>query len=269
MDHLVEHDGCRIAYVKDGPVDGPPLLMSNSIGTTRELWARQLEAFSSVYRVIRYDTRGHGESSVPAGEYRLEQLGGDALAILDAEGIASAHVCGLSLGGITAMWLGVNAPDRVKSLVLANTAARIGSLESWTERLALVRSGGMAAVAERAIGIWFSEEFRQRSPETVHDYRAMIESCSPDGYAGCCAALRDGDLRPAIENIRCPTLVIAGRKDVATTIEAAELIASRISGSTMVALDSGHLSNVERAAEFSAAVLDFLGSFAEPTFRSA
>ena len=157
------------------------------------------------------------------------------------------------------MWLGVHAPERVTSLVLANTAARIGSVESWTERLALVRSGGMAAVAQRAMGIWFSEEFRQRSPDTVHDYRAMIESCSPDGYAGCCAALRDSDLRPAIEGIRCPTLVIAGRKDVATTIEGAEFLTSRIAGSAMVPLDSGHLSNVERAAEFSAAVLDFLG----------
>ncbi|HEX5110355.1 MAG TPA: 3-oxoadipate enol-lactonase [Vicinamibacterales bacterium] len=260
MDHLIEHDGCRIAYVKDGPVDGPALLMSNSIGTTRELWARQIEALSSVYHVIRYDTRGHGQSSVPAGEYSLEQLGGDVLAILDAEGIASAHICGLSLGGITAMWLGINAPQRVDSLVLANTAARIGSAESWTERLALVRSGGMAAVAERAMGIWFSDEFRRRSPDVVHDYRAMIESCSPDGYAGCCAVLRDSDLRPAIKDIRCPALVIAGRRDMGTTIEAAEFITSQISGSTMVALDSAHLSNVECAAEFSAAVMDFLGS---------
>ena len=255
----VDSSGCTISYVSDGPPNAPALLLSNSIGTTRDLWTRQLEAFSSVYRVIRYDTRGHGDSDVPEGEYSLDQLGRDVLAILDAEGIASAHVCGLSLGGITAQWLAVHAPHRIAGLVLCNTAARLGSVESWTERIALVQNAGMSAVAERAVSIWFSPAFRDRDRDTVHSYRAMLQSCEPLGYAGCCAALRDADLRDAITTIRCPTLVVGGRSDKATSLEAAEFLRDQVPGATLVALDAGHLSNVESAAEFTATVMDFLG----------
>src|SRR5262245_8776811 len=138
MDCIVESGGARISYSVDGPLDRPALLFINSIGTTRDLWRAQMPALVGTYRVIRYDARGHGSSSAPAGNYSIEQLGRDALAILDAEGTQRAHICGISLGGLTAMWLGVNAPERVSSLVLANTAARIGTLQSWTDRIALV-----------------------------------------------------------------------------------------------------------------------------------
>ena len=135
MTHQVASDGATISYAVDGDPAAPALLLINSIGSTREMWARQLPAFSTRHRVIRYDARGHGESSVPVGPYTIEQLGLDALAILDDVGVDAADVCGISLGGMTAQWLGLNAPDRVNSLVLANTAARIGTVESWTERI--------------------------------------------------------------------------------------------------------------------------------------
>lgn len=256
---FVGSHGSRIAYTLDGPPAAPALVLSNSIGTTRELWSRQLEAFSRTYRVIRYDARGHGESDVTGGEYTIDVLGEDLLAILDAEGIAAAHVCGLSLGGVTAQWLALHAPRRVASLILSNTAARVGSIESWTERIALVRGAGMTAVADRAMGIWFSPAFRARDPDTVHGYRAMLQSCPPDGYAGCCAALRDADLTPDVHAIRCPTLLVGGRADVATSLAAAEFLHARVAGSRLVTLDAAHLSNVEEAAEFTAAVMDFLG----------
>jgi 3-oxoadipate enol-lactonase len=259
-EHYAENGDCRIAYTIDGEPGAPALVLSNSIGTTRELWSRQVDAFTAMFRVIRYDARGHGGSSVPAGDYTMDQLGRDVLSILDAERIAAAHVCGLSLGGLTAMWLGVHAPGRVTGLVLANTAARVGSTESWTERIALVRGAGMAAVADRAMPIWFSKEFRERDPDTVHGYRAMLQSCSAEGYAGCCAALRDTDLRPDIAAIRCPTLVIAGRADVATPIESAELLRDSIPGARLITLDAAHLSNVEQATGFSEAVLAFLSN---------
>jgi 3-oxoadipate enol-lactonase len=156
------------------------------------------------------------------------------------------------------MWLGVHAPDRVKSLVLANTAARIGTVESWTDRITLVGERGMKAVADLAIPRWFSAEFRERHSEIVEQFRRMILSTSADGYIGCCAALRDADLREEISSIRCPVLAIAGSTDAATAPEGLHFIHQQIPGSTLVTLDTAHLSNVERAEEFTDAVLAFL-----------
>ena len=258
MEREVESDGARISYSVEGPADAPALLFINSIGTTRDLWARQVAPLAGRYRLIRYDARGHGRSSAPSGDYTIAQLGRDALAILDQVGATSAHVCGISLGGLTAMWLGVHAPQRVRSLVLANTSARIGSVQSWTDRIALVREQGMAGVANLAIPNWFTPAFREREPRTVEAFRTMIESCPQDGYLGCCAALRDEDLREAIADIRCPVLAVAGRADVPTPVDALQVIHDRIAGSRLVVLDAAHLSNVEQDHAFTAAVLDFL-----------
>lgn len=260
MERTVESDHARISYSVEGPADAPALLLSNSIGTTRDLWARQTAALTHTFRVIRYDTRGHGDSSVPDGDYTLEQLGRDAIAILDQERVRSAHVCGLSLGGVTAMWLALKVPDRVSSLVLANTGARLRDQEFWNERIALVRSQGMAALADKAVMTWFSEAFRERDPDTVHDFKAMLQDCSPGGYAGCCAALRDADLRGEIGGIRCSTLVIGGSADNATPLTLAEFMRDQISGARLVALDAAHLSNVEQAEGFTDALLEFVGA---------
>jgi 3-oxoadipate enol-lactonase len=260
MERTVESDHARISYSVEGPSDAPALLLSNSIGTTRDLWARQTAALTRTFRVIRYDTRGHGESSVPDGDYSLEHLGRDAIAILDRERVASAHVCGLSLGGVTAMWLGLRVPDRVSSLVLANTGARLRDEEFWSERIALVRDHGTAALADRAVMTWFSEAFRERDPDTVHAFRAMLQDCPPGGYAGCCAALRDADLREEIGAIHCPTLVIGGSSDTATPLTLAEFMRDRIAGARLVTLDAAHLSNVEQADAFTDAMMEFLGA---------
>jgi 3-oxoadipate enol-lactonase len=213
-----------------------------------------------LYRIITYDARGHGQSSAPTGDYTIAQLGRDALAILDDAGAAAAHVCGISLGGLTAMWMGVHAPQRVRSLVLANTSARIGTVQSWTERIAFVQEHGMAALAELTMPRWFTDAFRVREPQTIERFKRMIESCPQHGYLGCCAALRDEDLREAIATIRCPTLAIAGRTDVATPVEALQLIHDRIAGSHMITLDAAHLTNVEEHQRFTSAVLMFLES---------
>jgi 3-oxoadipate enol-lactonase len=260
MDCIVESNGARISYSVDGPLDRPVLLFINSIGTTRDLWQAQIPALIGTYRLIRYDARGHGSSSVPAGNYSIEQLGKDALAILDAEDVAQAHVCGISLGGITAMWLGIHAPGRVSSLVLANTSARIGTVQSWTDRIALVQDRGMPGVAELAMKTWFTPAFHQQRPAIVANFRTMVESCPAAGYLGCCAALRDEDLSQAISKISCPVLVIAGHTDVPTPPEALAFIHQQIKGSKMLTLDAAHLSNVEQADEFTSAVMGFLGS---------
>ena len=165
--HGAMSDGARIDYSVAGAPTAPTLLFINSIATTRELWARQVSRLSKSFRGISYDARGHGVSPVTAGGYPIEQLGRDALAILDDAGTESAHVCGISLGGITAMWMGVHAPRRVTSLVLANTAARIGSVEMWSERIAFVKQQGMATLADVTMPRWFTEGFRAREPHTI------------------------------------------------------------------------------------------------------
>lgn len=252
--------GARIDYSVAGAPTAPTLLFINSIATTRELWARQVPRFAKSFRVITYDARGHGFSLPTVGDYTIEQLGRDALAILDDVGAESAHVCGISLGGITAMWLGVHAPQRVRSLVLANTAARIGSVQMWTERMAFVREQGMAALAEITMPRWFTDSFRSREPATIHQFQSMVAACSPQGYLGCCAALRDEDLREAIAGIRCPVLCVAGSTDPATPPEALRFIHERIAGSRMILLDAAHLTNVEQDQAFTNALTAFIPS---------
>ncbi len=249
-----------ISYDLHGPSGAPALLFINSIGATRELWDRQRAAFAASYRVIQYDARGHGQSSVPQGPYTIALLAQDALAILDAEQIPSAHVCGISLGGLTGLWLSIHAPQRVSSLALANTGARIGSIDSWTARIALVRKSGMTAVADLAIPLWFTDAFRAREPHTVQRFREMIESCPVEGYLGCCEALRDEDLREAVASVQCPVIAIAGSHDRATAPELLDFVHEQLPRSHLVTLDAAHISNVEQATAFTAALSAFLAA---------
>jgi 3-oxoadipate enol-lactonase len=264
MDQFATTPAGTLRYRVDGPADAPAVLMSNSLGTTLELWDGQVEEWSRRYRVIRYDTRGHGKSSVGRTlsgppEYTIDELGRDALAVLDAAGATTAHVCGISLGGLTAMWLGVNAPDRVDALIVANTAAKVGTAERWTERVGKLRGEGMGAMADLARTNWFTEAFRREHPAVVQRYHTMVASCPPDGYAGCCAALRDADLREAIKGIRARTLVIGGDQDPSTPLSGSEEIQRSIAGARLVVFPCAHLSNVERAAEFTEQGGAFLG----------
>ena len=222
------------------------------------LWARQVPALSQAFRVITYDPRGHGQSSSPPGDYTLDDLGRDAVAVLDAVGVERAHVCGISMGGITVLWLGIHAAARVDRIVAANTAARIGSLQSWGDRIALVRAEGLAGVAEQAMPRWFTEPFRQREPETIERFRQMVATNSVNGYLGCCAALRDGDLREALPRITSPLLGIAGAEDMLTPPEALAFVRDQVKGATLLTLPCSHISNVEMADAFNRAVLAFL-----------
>jgi 3-oxoadipate enol-lactonase len=233
-------------------------LFSNSLGTTHELWQPQLEALSSTFRIIRYDTRGHGDSDAPAGTYSIDMLGQDAVAILDAERVDRAHVCGLSLGGLTAMWLGVHAPDRIRSLILSSTAARIGSVSMWDERIAQVEAAGVASLADAAMGRWFTAGFLAAQPATVSVYHRLLSSTPAAGYKGCCAALRDADLREAIRTIAAPVLVIVGREDPVTPPSDAEDIRARIPGARAALLDAAHIANVEQASAFNDLVSSFI-----------
>jgi 3-oxoadipate enol-lactonase len=252
-----------IFYTTDGPADAPLLLLSNSIGCTHELWEPNLAALAERFHVVRYDTRGHGRSATPGDAFTMEQLGRDAIGVIDAAGgsrTRTAHVLGISLGGVTAMWLGVNAADRVERLVLANTGAKIGTVDGWNERMRGLREHGMGAVADASMARWFTPPFRERHADVVARYRAMVAACPADGYLGCSAAIRDTDLREDIRRITAPTLVIVGAQDLSTTPADGALIQDRIPGARLASLDCAHLSNIERASEFSAAVLEFLSA---------
>lgn len=251
-------DGARLNYRFDGPASAPVLVLSNSLGTNLGMWDPQLPAFARRFRVLRYDTRGHGASAVTPGPYTIERLARDAVQLLDALKIERAHFCGLSMGGMTGMWLGVHHAERIDRLVLCNTAAQIGVPAVWNERIDKVQREGMAAVVDGVIERWFTSGFRERQPDAVQHVRRMIEATAPAGYAACCAAIRDMDQRESVSRIRAPTLVIAGTHDVATPAADGRVLAERVGGAQYVELAASHLSNIEQAAPFTDAVLRFL-----------
>jgi 3-oxoadipate enol-lactonase len=249
-----------LAYAVDGPADAPVLLLGNSLGTTTAMWEPQLAALSERFRLVRYDHRGHGASPVPAGSYTLDQLGADVLALLDTLGLQRIHAGGLSLGGMVAMWLAANAPERVDRLVLLCTSAKLGPPEMWQQRAESVRQGGMDAIADLMVTRWFTADFVGRQPDVVAWARKLLTDTSPDGYVGCCAAVETMDLLPALGSITAPTLVIAGANDLATPAEHARRIVAGIQGAELVVVpDAAHLANVEQPDVVTALMLKFLG----------
>lgn len=249
----------RLFHRFDGPEKGPVLVLSNSLGTALEMWDPQMPALTGRFRVLRYDTRGHGRSAVPSGPYSIADLGKDVLALLDETGVGRASFCGLSMGGMIGMWLGTNARDRIERLVLCNTSAQmIGTPELWQQRITLAQTKGMSALAEGVIERWFTPGFRARDPEAVEQVRKMLLATPGAGYAACCAAIRDQDQLEAISAIRAPTLVVTGSRDPATPPDHGRAIASRIGGAKVVELEAAHLSNIEARERFNESVFGFL-----------
>lgn len=251
-------DGAQIHVEAAEDSGKPSLLFSNSLGTNLHMWDAQMDTFGDVFRVVRYDSRGHGRSDAPEEFYSIERLGRDALAILDALGIERTYYCGLSKGGMVGQWLGVNAPDRVERMALCNTAAHIPLPDLWNQRIEVASNQGMAALADGIIERWFTKEFREGNPTEIERVGAMVLSTPGVGYAACCAAIRDMDQRDAITAITVPTLVVAGEKDPATPPERGREIHQLIAGSELALLDAAHLSNIEQTDEFNRVVLDFL-----------
>ena len=254
---FVDVGDLRTHYVLTGDNE-PVLVLSNSLGTDLSMWEPQMAELGRRFRIVRYDTRGHGLSSVTAGEYTIEQLGRDVLALLDSLCLDRVHFCGLSMGGMIGIWLGIHAPGRLHRLVLCNTAARIGTREMWNARIATVGKDGMKLVAAAVIERWFTPEFRASFPEKVARARQMLENTSPEGYAACCAAIRDMDQREALAQIQVPTLVIYGGSDSVIPLSDAHFLTGRIRGAEGLELPAAHLSNVEQADAFTEAVRNFL-----------
>lgn len=258
---IVASDDAELRYEHAPRPGAPALLFINSLGASLEMWDDQVGAFNERLECVRYDTRGHGKSTTGTRtELSLEQLASDALAVLDACGIARAHLCGLSLGGMTAMKIAQQWPDRVLKLILCNTSAHMPPRENWDVRIDAVRKNGLSATVDGTLERWFTPEFRQAQPEKVERVRQMILSADPNGYAACAAAIRDMDLRESLGSITARTLVIAGSKDPATPPPHAEFIVGEIAGAKLVTLDCAHLSNIECAPEFNAALSEFLAA---------
>ena len=240
-------NGVELFYDLAGPEDAPAVVFSTSVGATLEMWDPQARAFAERFRVLRYDTRGHGRSQVVEGRASIEDLADDLAGLLDALGIEKAHLVGLSLGGMTGQALALRRPEKLESMVLLATSAHVPPAEAWTQRAATVRAKGMEVIADMVMGRWFTRAFADRAPEVVAATRQRFVANDANGYAIGCEAIRDMDLRPAIGAIRTPTLILAGAEDQATPVPMMEDIRARIADAEMIIVPrAAHLLNIER-----------------------
>jgi 3-oxoadipate enol-lactonase len=261
---VTEATTVELHHVLEGPEDVPVLVMASSIGTTLRMWDDGAPELGERFRLVRYDHRGHGGSPVPPGPYRIEDLGRDALALLERLEIERFSWCGLSIGGMVGMWIASEVPERVERLVLCCTSALLGPRELWDERIRVAGEEGMEALVESVVPRWFTPGFFSGHPETVEKAARMLRETDPEGYAGCCAAIRDMDLRDRLGSITSPTLVISGAEDPATPPEHGELIRDLIPGASFEVIpDASHLANIEQPEAVTRAILDHLAPVAK------
>ncbi|BFO10793.1 3-oxoadipate enol-lactonase 2 [Serratia rubidaea] len=248
----------EIEYRLDGPADAPLLVLSNSLGTTLDLWQPQMALFSAHFRVLRYNQRGHGGTPLSAAPLTLEILGRDVIALLDRLEVERAHFCGISMGGLTGLWLNRYQPQRLRRLVVANSAACIGSAEGWRQRAQQARSDGLAEIAAASPARWFSEEFRRREPQQVATLIARLAQGNAAGYAACCDALALADLRAEVARMPQPMLAIAGELDPVTTPDDARFLQENAPQAELTTLPASHIANIACPTLFAHRVLDFL-----------
>jgi 3-oxoadipate enol-lactonase len=258
----VSANGINVNYTLDGPAGAPVVTLSHSLAADLTMWDPQLKALAATYRVLRYDTRGHGGTDAPAGPYTLEQLAEDAKALLGVLGIARTHWVGLSMGGMIGQTLALSSPGLFLSLSLCDTSSRIPAEAKplWQERIATAESQGMEPLVEPTIGRWFTAPFREARKDVVDPVRARIRTTNPRGYAGCCAAIAELDLTDRIGVIKLPTLIVVGEEDQGTPVAASRAIQAQIAGSQLEIIKSAsHLSNLEQPETFTRILTTFLG----------
>jgi 3-oxoadipate enol-lactonase len=248
----------RMHYELSGDPSNPALVLSNSLGANLSMWDAQTPTFEKQFRLLRYDMRGHRESSSPPPPYSVAELAGDLSSLADFLGIDRFHLCGLSIGGMIGMTLALRTPGRLRKLVLCSTATKIGTHESWNTRIETVRTKGMKEVARTTPARWFTPAFQSSSPDVVAATMRILESLDPEGYIGGCCAVRDFDARQDVANIRVPTLVISGTHDPAATPADGHFLADHIPGARYVELNAAHISSIEAADRLTAEVISFL-----------
>jgi 3-oxoadipate enol-lactonase len=255
---FLELKDAQIYYEFLGDEGAPILVFSNSLGTSLAMWEPQIPALSQDFHILRYDTRGHGQSSVRNGPYTIEQLADDVLGLLDKLDLERVDFCGLSMGGMIGLSLALRMPNRLRKLILCNTAPKIGSPEMWNTRIHTVRKGGMRAVVDSVLERWFTPAFRTASPAAIDSTKQMLLTTPVEGYAACCAAVRDMDARDSVAGIEVPALIISGTHDPVTPPADGHFMAERIAGAEYKELPAAHLSNIEASAAFTMEVSSFL-----------
>ena len=268
MDELAI-EGCTMKVRVEGEDTAPALVLSHMLGTDLSLWDNLVPEFTKHFRVVRYNTRGHGGSGLGDAPVTIARLGRDVLAILDALGIKRAHFCGLSMGGAVGQWLLVHAPARIERAVIAGSAAKLGEPAVWNARIAAALADGMEQAVEPTLKRWFRPAFAERAPEPVEAVRALVRATSPEGYAACCAALRDMDLRESLRAVAHPVLVLRGSDDPSVSAEAAGHLVEAMANATAVEVEARHCASIEAEAEFSAAVVRFLTARSAPRRAAA
>jgi 3-oxoadipate enol-lactonase len=251
----------ELHHTSDGPEDAPVLVLGSSLGTTGAMWDESVPALAERFRVLRYDTRGHGGSPAPPGPYTMDELGGDVLALLDRLGLERVSFCGLSIGGMIGMWLASEAPERVERLVLCCTVPHFPPPDLWNERADTVRAEGMGPLVDPALDRWLPPDVRAARPDAEEHLRRLIASTPPEGYAGCCEAIRDMDLRGRLASITAPTLVIAGSEDPSTPAAKVRPISEAIASARYVEIEgAAHIANISNPRPFIDAVMEHLAS---------
>lgn len=258
---FIEAGSVRFRVRYEGPKGTMPLMFSNSLGCSLEMWDAQAAHFAKTRRVIRYDVRGHGDSSTPDGRWSIGDLAQDALRIMDALHLHKVDFAGCSMGGMVGQWLVTHHGDRIGKAVLGNTAAFMGPpATDWNARIRMAHAKGMDPIAEAMKLRWFTKRFNEANPAEVTRVTDQVKRATPAGYAGCCAAIRDMDQRESIKSARNPVLVVIGSQDPATTPAAGEIIAANIRGAKTLVLDAAHISNCEQPEAYNAGVSAFLSA---------
>jgi 3-oxoadipate enol-lactonase len=250
---------CEVSYDLSGPEGAPVVVLSCSLGTDRSMWDRQLPALSERFRVLRYDLRGHAASPVPAGPYEIADLGSDLVALLDRLELQSVNLVGVSIGGMLSLWTAARHPDRVQRMAVCCTSAYIDPTGSYRDRAAAVRADGMEPLVDAALERWFTPEFRAEHPEVARHMRSVLVSIPPEGYAGCCEALADMDLRGDLPAIAAPTLVIAAAEDPAAPPSHGAVVAEGVPRARLEVLPAArHLASIEQADSVNELILRHL-----------
>lgn len=254
---ISNRQGKQLAVYTEGLKDAPALVLSNSLGTDHRMWQPQVDELKSHFNVITYDTRGHGESDV-ISDTTLQNLAEDVVDILDALSIEKSHFCGISMGGITGLWLGIHHPERFNSITVANSAAKIGQAEAWLSRAESVEQNGLAELVKTTHTRWFSEKFDYQHNVVAQTTIQSLANTPAQGYANACRALAHADLRDEIAQIQIPVLLIAGTEDPVTTVADAEFVQNTVKNSQLAKLEASHLSNIEQPQRFTQELTRFI-----------
>ena len=244
-------------YKLSGTPNSPVIVLSNSLGSRYSMWDDLVPLLLPYFRVLQYDTRGHGASDKPDGPYTIDALGRDVIDLMDQLEIDKAYYCGLSMGGLIGQWLAIHHAERFYKIVLSNTAAKIGERQSWLDRVELLRGQGMQAIFEATMSKWFSSRFKEESPQKYHNFREMFLAADVQGYCGCCHAVAGADFSTDISRVDVPVLVIAGDEDPVTTVTHAEFLVAHIPDAQLLVINGRHLLSAEHPRRYAEGLIDF------------